>query len=73
MHMRWHKKGERENSNMMVHPSNDEAWKALDIFDLDFATDARNVCIELATGISKDRIRGSEGVNKSRSKFFIRT
>jgi hypothetical protein len=49
MHMRWHKEGECENSNVMVHLSDGEAWKALDNFDLDFARDARNVRIELAT------------------------
>jgi hypothetical protein len=48
MHMRWHK-GERENNNVMVHPSDGEAWKALDNFDPDFARDARNVHIGLAT------------------------
>jgi hypothetical protein len=40
MNMRWHKEGERENNNVMVHPSDGEAWKALDNFDPDFATDA---------------------------------
>jgi hypothetical protein len=49
MHMRWHKEGEYENSNVMVHPSDGEAWKALDNFDPDFAMDARNVRIGLAT------------------------
>jgi hypothetical protein len=49
MHMRWHKEGERENSNLMMHLSHGEAWKALDNFDLDFARDARNVRIGLAT------------------------
>jgi hypothetical protein len=49
MHMRWHKKGECENNNVMLHPSDGEAWKALDNFDLDFANDARNVHIGLAT------------------------
>jgi hypothetical protein len=48
MHMRWHKEGERENSNLMVHPSDGEAWKALDVFDPDFARAARNVRIGLA-------------------------
>jgi hypothetical protein len=33
----------------MVHPSDDEAWKALDSFDADFASDTRNVHIRLAT------------------------
>jgi hypothetical protein len=27
MHMRWHKEGEHENNNVMVHPSDGEAWK----------------------------------------------
>jgi hypothetical protein len=49
MHMRWHKEGERENNNVMVHPSDGEAWKALDNIDPDFARDARNVRIGLAT------------------------
>jgi hypothetical protein len=48
-HMRWHKEGVRENEQVMVHPSDSEAWKALDDFDLDFARDARNVRIGLAT------------------------
>jgi hypothetical protein len=34
---------------VMVHPSDGEAWKALNNFDPDFARDARNVCIELVT------------------------
>jgi hypothetical protein len=33
----------------MVRPSNSDTWKALDNFDLEFAQDARNVCIGLAT------------------------
>jgi hypothetical protein len=49
MHMRWHKESKRENSNVMVHLSDGEAWKALDNFDPDFARDARNVRIGLAT------------------------
>jgi hypothetical protein len=49
MHMRWHKEGECENNNVIVHPSNGEAWKALDNFDPDIARDARNVRIGLVT------------------------
>jgi hypothetical protein len=49
MHMRWHKEGERENNNVMVHPSDGEAWKTLDNFDPDFARDVRNVHVGLAT------------------------
>jgi hypothetical protein len=45
MHMRWHKDGECENNNVMVHPSDGEAWKALDNFDPNFARDAKNVRI----------------------------
>jgi hypothetical protein len=48
-HMRWHKEAVRENDQVMVHPFDSEAWKALDAFDPDFARDTRNVCIGLAT------------------------
>jgi hypothetical protein len=34
---------------VMVHPSDSEAWKALDDFDADFARDVRNVRIGLTT------------------------
>jgi hypothetical protein len=47
--MRWHKEGVRENNQVMVHPSDSEAWKAQDDFDADFARDAQNVRIGLAT------------------------
>jgi hypothetical protein len=30
IHMRWHKDGERENKEVMVHPSDSDAWKVLD-------------------------------------------
>jgi hypothetical protein len=48
-HMRWHKEGVRENNQVMLHPSDSEAWKALDNFDADFVVDVRNVRIGLAT------------------------
>jgi hypothetical protein len=32
-----------------MHPSGRDAWKVLDIFDPEFASDARNLCISLAT------------------------
>jgi hypothetical protein len=48
-HMRWQKECVRENDQVMVHPSDSEAWKALDKFDPNFARDARNVCIGLMT------------------------
>jgi hypothetical protein len=38
-----------ENDQVMVHPSDSEAWKALDDFDADFARDAQNVRIGLTT------------------------
>jgi hypothetical protein len=42
-HMRWHKQGIQGNDVVMGHPSDGEAWKVLDKFDGDFASDARNV------------------------------
>jgi hypothetical protein len=47
-HMRCHKEGVHENDQVMVHPSDSEAWKALDDFGADFARDAWNVRIGLA-------------------------
>jgi hypothetical protein len=47
-HMRWHKEGVHENDQVMVYPSDSEAWKALDDFDPDFIRDAQNVRIGLA-------------------------
>jgi hypothetical protein len=49
IHMQWHKDGERENKEVMVHPSDSDVCKALDNFDLEFAQDAINVGIGLAT------------------------
>jgi hypothetical protein len=46
--MRWHKEGVHENDKVIVHPSDSEAWKALDDFDVDFARDVRNVRIGLS-------------------------
>jgi hypothetical protein len=37
IHMQWHKDGQRENKEVMVHPSDSDVWKALDNFDLEFA------------------------------------
>jgi hypothetical protein len=48
-HMRWHKGGIHENDGVMGHPSNGEACKVLDMFDADFASDARNIRFGLAT------------------------
>jgi hypothetical protein len=39
-HLRWHKEGVCENDQVMTHPFDSEAWKALDDFDADFARDA---------------------------------
>jgi hypothetical protein len=38
-----------ENDRVMGHPSDGEAWKVLDRFDADFASDERNVRFGLAT------------------------
>jgi hypothetical protein len=48
-HMRWHKEGIHENDGVMRHPSDGEAWKVLGRFEANFASDARNVCLRLAT------------------------
>jgi hypothetical protein len=48
-HMRWHKEGIRENDGVMWNPLDDEAWKVLNRFDANFASDARNVRFGLAT------------------------
>jgi hypothetical protein len=39
--MRWHKEGihDREGTDIMSHPMDVEAWRALDCFDLEFAWD----------------------------------
>jgi hypothetical protein len=47
-HMRWHKEGVRENDQVMAHPSDSEAWKALDDFGVVFARDVRNMHIGMA-------------------------
>jgi hypothetical protein len=62
-HMRWYKDGARENDQMMVHPSDSEAWKTLDDFDVDFARDARNVRIGLA-------IDGFSPYNMSAASYY---
>jgi hypothetical protein len=47
--MRWTKEGKRDIPGVMAHPSDSDAWKALDCFDPEFAKDARNICFGLAT------------------------
>jgi hypothetical protein len=46
--MRWHE-GVRDNLDVMAYPADTDAWKTLDTFDSSFASEARNVCIGLAT------------------------
>lgn len=48
-HMRFHKDGTRANPNIMVHPSDGEAWKHFDRHNPNFALDARNVRLAVAT------------------------
>jgi hypothetical protein len=48
-HMRWHKEGIHENDGVMGHPSDGEAWKVLDRFDANFASEARNIRFGLVT------------------------
>jgi hypothetical protein len=49
--MRWHKEGIRdsEDTDIMLHPADTEAWHALDHFDLEFARDPRSVRLGLST------------------------
>jgi hypothetical protein len=49
MHMRWHKDRTDKQDGLMVHMLDDDAWKALGNFDLEFASDARKVRIGLST------------------------
>jgi hypothetical protein len=60
--MRWHKERERENPQVMMHPSDSDAWKALDDFDTNFASEARNIRIGLASVCSRvpSRSRGAD-------------
>ncbi|KAL6639429.1 hypothetical protein ACP70R_023159 [Stipagrostis hirtigluma subsp. patula] len=48
-HMRWHKEGTRTNPNVMVHPSDAEAWQHFSMIHPDFAMEARNVRVAIAT------------------------
>ncbi|WVZ80513.1 hypothetical protein U9M48_027983 [Paspalum notatum var. saurae] len=49
--MRWHKERKRgsQSEDVMVHPADGDAWKALDEFDPEFARDPRSVRLGLAT------------------------
>jgi hypothetical protein len=49
--MRWHKEGKRdsEDSDIMSHPTDGEAWQALDCFDPEFAWDPKSVRLGLST------------------------
>jgi hypothetical protein len=46
--MRWHKEVVHDNPDVMAHLADIDAWKALDAFDSNFASEARDVCISLA-------------------------
>jgi hypothetical protein len=49
--MRWHKEGihDSEDTEIMSHPVDAEAWQAPDCFDPEFAGDPRSVCLGLLT------------------------
>jgi hypothetical protein len=49
--MRWHKEGicDREDSNIMSHPTDGEVWSTLDHFDPEFTRDPSSVCLDLST------------------------
>jgi hypothetical protein len=65
--MRWHKEGKRdsEDSDIMSHPADGEAWQALDRFDLECARDDRSVRLDLSTG-------GFQPHNTDSSPYFCR-
>lgn len=44
--MRWHKEKRKEESNILRHPADGEAWKHLDLLYPDFAQDSRNVRLD---------------------------
>jgi hypothetical protein len=48
--MRWHKEGkcDSENSDIMPHSADGEAWQALDRFDPEFTRDPRSVHLGLS-------------------------
>ena len=48
-HMRYHKEGTCANPRIMVHPSDGQAWKEFNTNFPDFAMDARNVRVTVAT------------------------
>jgi hypothetical protein len=49
--MRWHKEGKRdsEDSDIMSHPTDGEAWQTLVCFDLEFAREPMSVRLGLST------------------------
>jgi hypothetical protein len=49
--MRWHKEGKRnsEDPDIMSHPTDTEAWEALDHFDPKFVRDPSSVHLGLST------------------------
>jgi hypothetical protein len=49
--MRWHKEGKRdsEDSDIMSHPADGEAWQTLDCFDPEFARDPKSIRLGLST------------------------
>jgi hypothetical protein len=49
--IRWHNVGKRESEdpNIMSHPTDSEAWQALDHLDPEFARDPRSVRLGLST------------------------
>jgi hypothetical protein len=48
--MRWHKEEtcDSEDSDIMLHLADEEAWQALDRFDPEFAWNPRNVHLDLS-------------------------
>jgi hypothetical protein len=49
--IRWHKEGKHdsEDSDIMLHPMDGEAWQTLDCFDPEFVRDSMSVHLGLST------------------------
>jgi hypothetical protein len=67
--MRWHKQGicDSEDVNIMSHPDDDEAWHALDHFDLEFAGNPRSVHL----GLSMDGFQAYNSDSTSYSCLLV--
>jgi hypothetical protein len=71
--IRWHKewKGDSEDPDIMLHPTNTEAWEALDRFDSEFARNPRSVPLSLSTEASHPGRQPKQAVVKNKTLIFV--